>query len=305
MTAQGFRERPKDDRTGKDWFGIDWIYDATCNAPIPDPKRKPLLGDITEWKGKVKFPDLDAWDWESHIKDDHLEQFDRENNLLSVWVMCGPFERLHDFLGFEEALISIVSEPEATAELISAIIDHKCKLLEKIFKYYKPDMIQFHDDWGNQQNLFFAPELWRKIIKPQIKRVVDVCHKHGVIYEQHSCGKVEKIIPDLAEIGVDAVFIMGINDIPKCKAITGNKLAYVVQIKYQEYNSKFLTGVYDEEALRSAVREDILANAKGGNYSVMAVPIDFVTGKPDAVCAITFDEIMKNIDNMTQLITAK
>jgi uroporphyrinogen decarboxylase len=299
---QGFREHPAHNTTGKDWFGVEWVYDEAGGGIIPDPGRKPVMDDITKWESQVKFPDLDAWNWENCVKEDHLEEIDREKVLLNVWSAEGLFERLHALMGFEEALVAIATEPEATGEFFAAMADYKCKLGEKIIKYYKPDIIQFMDDWGSQQNLFFSPETWRKLIKPQVKRIVDLCHKHGIIYEQHSCGMVESIVPEWLDIGIDIAFIMGINNMSKLKSITGNKIVYVAGVKIQEYTAKFSEN-FDEEALRAAVREEILPYAKGGNYTILAGPVD-AAGKPDRVRAVVYDEIIKNIDNMTKLIKA-
>ena len=55
--------------SGKDWFGVDWTYVPEMHAPMPTP-GKILFDDISEWKEHVKFPDLDAIDWEKQAADD-------------------------------------------------------------------------------------------------------------------------------------------------------------------------------------------------------------------------------------------
>lgn len=300
---QGFRERPKDDLAGKDWFGIDWVYEEAGGAPVPDHTVPPILSEVSEWREKVKFPDLDAWDWEAHVKEDHPDEVDRENKLYSVWLPCGPFERMHDFLGFENSLVSMLTEPEECEKFLDAIMEHKCKMIEKIAKHYKPDIIQLHDDWGTQINLFFSPDIWRRLIKPQIKKAVDTCHEQGIIYEQHTCGKVDSIVPELADIGVDCAFIMGINDITGCKRITGDSLAYCVQPKGQEYSAEYYTNQLDEAGIRTAVRAELINNCKGGHFSTFAMPSGSKTSKGSIVEDIIFDEVIKSQDELTKLIS--
>ena len=53
--------------------------------------------------------------------------------------------------------------------------------------------------------MFMSLDTWRTIFKPQLKRVVDAVHENGMLYEHHSCGYIEPIVPDLIEIGVDAL----------------------------------------------------------------------------------------------------
>lgn len=35
--------------------------------------------------------------------------------------------------------------------------------------------------------------------------MVEACHDAGMLYQHHSCGFIEPIVPDLVEIGCDAI----------------------------------------------------------------------------------------------------
>jgi len=61
------------------------------------------------------------------------------------------------------------------------------------------------EDWGTQLGLMIHPNLWREIFKPRFQRICDAAHKHGMKVFLHSCGRINDIIPDLIEIGVDAL----------------------------------------------------------------------------------------------------
>jgi hypothetical protein len=54
-----------------------------------------------------------------------------------------------------------------------------------------------------QDRLTVSPDMWREVFKPRYKAVYDRIHENGLIVFQHSCGFVQDIIADLAEIGVD------------------------------------------------------------------------------------------------------
>ncbi len=127
--------------------------------------------------------------------------------------------------------------------------------MEKVIEYYKPDVLMFHDDWGTQNNMFFSPDVWRSLIKPQIKKAVDRCHELGVLFDMHSCGKIEAVVPEFVELGIDAWQGMEINDIPKLKSITGMNLGYHTTPDYQGYQTEALAGTLTEEDLRRRVRE--------------------------------------------------
>lgn len=262
----GFGERPPFNRGGTDWFGVQWIYEEMTDSIVPDPYRPHIMEDISEWREKVVFPDLDGWDWSRCRELDGLDRIDRENKVYDLMLPFGPFERLHLLMGFENALCALLTDPEEVTAYLDAFMDYKLKLIDKIAQHYRPDMINFQDDYGTQQGLFFSPELWRKLFKPQLQKAVDRCHAHGMLFEMHSCGRVTELIPEFAEMGCDSFHGMNIVDIPRAKKITGTSIVYHTTLDYQRYQAAALAGTITEEELRRDVRESLERNAEGGFY---------------------------------------
>ncbi|WP_026394102.1 uroporphyrinogen decarboxylase family protein [Acetobacterium malicum] len=270
FSITGMDERSPNNENGKDWYGCDWVLDPGTQACVLDVSKPPLFEEIEDWREIVKFPDLDAIDWAANAKADGVDNFDPDK-LNYLMLLEGPFERLHTLMGFENALCAMISEPEEVEALFDKIMEVKIKSIEVLVKHYKVEVINFHDDWGTQKDLFFSPDLWRRLLKPQIKKAVDACHKNGIIFELHCCGKIDSIIPELVDIGVDCVQCMGINPIAKVKKLTGDKLAYMVSPRYQSYDTiKDLT----EEKLRKLIREEITEEAVGGRYMSFFWPMD-------------------------------
>ncbi len=67
------------------------------------------------------------------------------------------------------------------------------------------DGISFMDDWGAQHRLLIAPSMWRELFKPLYAEYVQMIHDAGKFAFMHSDGHISDIIPDLIEIGVDAL----------------------------------------------------------------------------------------------------
>jgi uroporphyrinogen-III decarboxylase len=65
--------------------------------------------------------------------------------------------------------------------------------------------LSFTDDWGTEQALFVSPGLWREFFKPRYRRLFDAMHAQGWHVWMHSCGKVNEIVGDLAEVGANVV----------------------------------------------------------------------------------------------------
>ena len=61
------------------------------------------------------------------------------------------------------------------------------------------------EDMGGQQNLLFSPEQINEFLFPRMKRMIDLAHQAGAFVFCHSDGAIKDIIPDLLDLGVDAL----------------------------------------------------------------------------------------------------
>ena len=268
----GMDERAPHNQSGKDFFGCTWVYDPVGNAAVPDTSVLPVLDDICDWREKVVFPDLDAVDWEASAKADKVDQYDPDKFNYSM-LLEGPFERLHTLMGFENALCAMLTDPEEVSAFFDRLTEMKCRELDILKKYYLTEAVCFHDDWGTQKNMFFSPDIWRSLIKPQIKKIAAHCHSLGMFFDMHSCGKMDQIIAEFPEIGIDSFQGQGINDIVGAMKKTGRSLSYNITPKYQDLEAQAAAGNLTEEEVRSHIREEVLSCAKNGIYTTAFVPV--------------------------------
>ena len=150
--------------------------------------------------------------------------YDRVNKIQVVGLWSGHFERMQSLVGFEDALTAFYEYPDEVMEYMEAMTDFKIEEMRLIKKYYNPDIISPHDDWGMNTNMFIAPDMWRKFIKPQIKKMVSAAQELGMIYEQHSCGYITQIVGDLVECGVSMLEIQAVNDLKYIKENYGDRV---------------------------------------------------------------------------------
>ncbi|GAA0181816.1 hypothetical protein SH2C18_42950 [Clostridium sediminicola] len=91
------------------------------------------------------------------------------------------------------------------------------------------DIIRPHDDYGTQIGLLFSVDIWRKYMKENTIKLVDLAHKYGAFYQQHSCGAIREIIPELIDCGVDILEpiqkVKGMEPV-KLKKDFGHKLTF-------------------------------------------------------------------------------
>lgn len=200
------------EKGGLDMFGVEWIYEPTVGGSMVKPGN-PKCPDICEWEKYITFPDLDKWDWEnsSKVNAPYLSN-DRLNDLT---IFSGLFERLISFCDFEGAAMALLDEEqqEAVHRLFDKLADFYDDYIGRINKYFNVNIIQFHDDWGSQRAPFFSLATCREMLVPYLKRIADSCHKHGMYFHLHCCGKNEMIVPAMIEAGVDIWIPQPMNDI--------------------------------------------------------------------------------------------
>ena len=199
--AMIYQQTPYDGpKGGKDKFGVDWVYVPTVGGSM---EVAPLFDDITEWEKYVKMPDLDQIDWAGCAE--RNAEYLRADKLIHTSIYTGYFERLISFVGFENASIALIDDEEQACvhKLFDQLTELYIEEIRRLKKWFNVDIVELHDDWGNQRSLMFSVDTHTEMILPYIKRVVNAAHEMGVLVEQHSCGKIEALVPNIIESGVD------------------------------------------------------------------------------------------------------
>jgi uroporphyrinogen decarboxylase len=102
-------------------------------------------------------------------------------------------------LALRPALVEAIHEA-----LTQVYIERGRRLLDRVGKYC--DALMFYDDLGSQNGPLISSAMYRTLLKPYQKRLFDALRAHsGHPIVLHSCGSVHWVIPDLIDIGVDAL----------------------------------------------------------------------------------------------------
>jgi len=217
-------ERPK--TPGEDAFGCLWAINEHAKGGTYPAERDFVITDITDWRNQVKFPDVSLYDWSDARK--AAKEIDRDRYLVGAFIEMGIFERSYLLMGMEEALMAYYTDEEEMEALSSAIADYKIAFLKKYHEEVGLDILWYGDDWGTQNNLFISPDIWRRVIKPHTKRIFNCAKSLGIIINQHSCGKIESVLGDLAEIGADCWNpCQPCNDLAALKKQYGDKICFI------------------------------------------------------------------------------
>lgn len=66
------------------------------------------------------------------------------------------------------------------------------------------------------------------MLLPYVKRVVEFCHRRGMYFEFHSCGKIEPLVPLMIEAGMDSWGGQPINDKWKLYEQYGDRICLTI-----------------------------------------------------------------------------
>lgn len=255
-------EHSMEPQGGLDWFGVFWKREADGTQVVPPGQTR--IESMEDWRSvmpNVHEDEVKSWGEKTSAG------YDRENCVQIVGIQSGHFERMQSLVGFEDALTAFYEYPDETKEYMRAMTDYKIELFRQIKKYYNPDIVSPHDDWGANKNMFFSPAIWREFIKPELKRLVDATHEMGMLYEQHTCGYITQIFGDMVECGVDMAEIQAVNDLAAIKKDYGNAIILRGCFNGQKLGAP---GITVDEA-RAEVRRTLDIVAKDGGFLVQRI----------------------------------
>ncbi len=194
-----------------DEWGTEWV---SAEDGVIGEVKNPILADwdkLADWQPPHEL--IDGADWDA---------FNRKCEATDVFRMAGgevrPFERMQFLRGTENILLDVAFQSPEFFELRDRIHAWNVRYFEGLAKS-KVDAFFMMDDWGSQTSLLISPDMWRELFKPLYKEYCDIAHANGKFFMMHSDGYTESIIPDLIEIGVNAlntqIFCMNIEELAK------------------------------------------------------------------------------------------
>ncbi len=164
--------------------------------------------------GEVKEPLVAQWSDLDKVRPpaefltvdvDQVNAFCRSSECFVISACCArPFERMQFIRRSDNLYIDLGEEPPELYALLQKVHGFYLKELE-LWSETEVDALMFMDDWGSQRALLISPKMWRRIFKPLYKEYIDLAHSKGKYIFMHSDGYIADVIPDLVELGLDAV----------------------------------------------------------------------------------------------------
>ncbi len=197
-----------------------------------------------------------------------------------------PFERLQFLRGSENVYLDLGYGVGEIKTLLEMLHDFYCRELA-MWAETDIDAISFMDDWGSQRNMLVSPEMFRDLFKPLYKDYCDIMHAKGKYVFFHSDGYIAPIIPDLIEVGIDALnsqlFCMDIEELGR---LYSGRITF-----WGEIDRQHILAFGTTEEVRAAVRRvrNALDKRRGGVIAECEWGLDV----PFEKIAAVFDEWLK------------
>lgn len=115
-----------------------------------------------------------------------------------------PFERLCFLRTMEQALVDLLMRPPGFLELLGRLHSHYRSEVEA-WAATDVDGIVIMDDWGAQDRMMVSPAIWRTLFKPLYREYCEIARRAGKFVFMHSDGWILDVLPDLIEVGVQAL----------------------------------------------------------------------------------------------------
>ncbi len=141
---------------------------------------------------------------------DRLREHYPEWRRKGYWIQGAPwfgFDVTHSkIIGTETFLLWMADDPELVIDLFETELTCSLQLLDMIWERgYTFDAIRWPDDMGYRNGPFFSVDMYRELLKPVQKRAIEWAHAKGIKAHLHSCGNINPLLPELLDIGLDAL----------------------------------------------------------------------------------------------------
>jgi len=179
-----------------------------------DPVNPPLQemadpGQLEQYRELIFSFDAPSFADESLRDLQKRAQAMREGGECVVFNLCCHLLAAGQLLrGYENFMVDLMTDEVLVRKLLDLLLEGYHRRIDRLAPLLREsvDVLLLNDDLGTQQGPMLSPAIYRQLIKPY-QRVLFGYAKRAFDAKLlfHSCGAVREFIPDLIEVGVDAL----------------------------------------------------------------------------------------------------
>jgi len=220
----------------------------------------------------VGWPDAKGFQATRRVEDRARELHENTDCALILNLPNGPVHQSQFMRGYGQWLEDLLLRQDFVMALAEKTTDVWVEIATAALEatHGHIDIVSYGDDLATQQGPLMRLELYRELIKPQHKRMAAAVKRFSKPILFHSCGSVSGLIPDLLDVGIDAlnpIQVAAANmETRRLKEEFGRDLTFWGGIDTQHVLSQGTTG-----EVRREVRRRIDDLGRGGGYVLCPV----------------------------------
>ena len=262
------------ERGGRMWSDFTDEFGVTWSMPDDYPyyfdiTYSPLAGLSLEEIEAYPFPKGDDPSRFDGLRDRALALKNETPYAVISGISGVVYEICWYMRGLENLFMDMIEQPA----ILEAIIDRTLKFWMDWFRLFLDevgdvvDVIMIGDDLSAQNGPLFPPRIYRSIVKPRHKQLVQyIKSRTSAKVWYHSCGSVMEYIPDLLNNGIDVLNPVQITakgmDPRELKARFGDRLSFWGG----GIDTQHVLPYASPEEVRESVRRNLEAFMPGGGY---------------------------------------
>lgn len=178
--------------------------------------------------------------------------------------VCEGHEMLWRIVGTENVMMWIGEFPDQVQRFVERINQFSLELAKAQIRA-AGGLLDGMVIWGDvayKRGMLFSPDYWRRVFKPGVRELVEVCHANHLPVIYHGCGNVSRILEDFIEIGVDAYNPLEAKaglDVVDLRRRLGHRMGFCGNMNVMTWSDA------SKEELKRVVLTKLNA-AKGGGY---------------------------------------
>jgi len=219
-------------------------------------------GPIASWEEFEAYPwpnpaayDLTPLRWyQEHLPEDMC---------LIGGLVGSIYENISFLMGYETLCLALYEARDLVEAIGRKLVELYAAELEQILQFERVKVIWGSDDLGFRSGTLISPKDLRELVLPGHRLLAEMAHGAGRPYILHSCGKLDRILPDLVEgVRIDGKhsYEDTIADVRDLKAGVGQQIALLGGIDVD-----FLCRSGEAE-IRARVRDVLRVCQPGGGY---------------------------------------
>jgi len=115
------------------------------------------------------------------------------------------FETMQSLRPFEHVLTEITQDTPEINRLADLLMEYYAVVIANALDA-GVDAISVGDDYGTQQGLLLSPRAWRRFFLSRYQALFAPVKQAGKKIFFHSCGMIERLLPDIRAAGADAIW---------------------------------------------------------------------------------------------------